>query len=363
MATSEDSYDEFRQRSYFSTLDGIRAIAVLFVVAVHVDDSDVLQWWQGARGVTWFFALSGFLITTLAQREEESNGSLAVRPFFVRRAFRIVPLYVIALIFTLLADMLVFRNPATIDAWASYWPYYLTMMQDIPLNLGWPNAPFGVAWSLAVEEKFYIAWPIIGFVVFTVARRLQGTVAMVSVLTFGLLMWPDGAMAKLSHPYLPILLGCTAALLVHNRRYYRHLIRFVGPALLVVCAAVVLTPYPVAVRSSQLYSVVYPLAVATAVAVFALVPKVPLLCSAPLLWVGRRSYGVYLFHGPIIKFLGKLGDRTPIHREVAGGLVFVVGVAISLVVADMLYRKVEHPLILAGRRRANRHRPAVNASS
>lgn len=363
MLTREDSYDEFRQRTYFPTLDGIRALAVLFVVAVHVEGSDLLQWGQGARGVTWFFALSGFLITTLAQREEEATGAMAIGSFFVRRGFRILPLYAIGLVVALLADLLVFRNPETLAGWANYWPYYLTMMQDIPLNLGWPNAPFGPSWSLGVEEKFYIAWPIIGFVGFSVARRLGATAALSGALAGALLIWPDGAMAKLLSPYLPILLGCVAALVVHDRRQYDRAIRFVGPFLLAVCAVVVLMPYPSAVRASRLYPLAYAAAVAIAIAVFALVPKVPLLCSARALWVGRRSYAIYLFHSPIIKLLGKMADRTPLHDEVAGVLVFVVGVLVTLGVADVLFRTVERPLIAAGRRHTERRDAGVRVIS
>src|SRR5262245_1891357 len=86
------SHDEYLGVRYFTPLDGVRAIAVLMVVTWHVPASR-FHVVNGYRGVTAFFVLSGFLITTLGLREESKTGRLRVSGFLVRRIFRILPLY------------------------------------------------------------------------------------------------------------------------------------------------------------------------------------------------------------------------------------------------------------------------------
>lgn len=348
------TYGEFRARSYFPALDGIRGVAVLAVVTWHVEDSDALHHLQGGRGVEWFFVLSGFLITTLALREEERDGSMAVKSFFIRRCFRILPLYLVAMAFYLVMDFVVFRSPKVLDGWAAYWPYYLTMLQDIPLNLGWPNAPFGITWSLGIEEKFYVVWPLLGFVVLSAAKRLHVTLALAAAVALLLLVWPGSAAVHLFEWYLPILLGCAAAILVNNRGFFDRVAGLARPAALIVLAAAVILPLPDAARGSRFYPVAYAVLIGVAVAAFAMAARVPGLGSRPMLWVGRRSYAVYLFHTQMIHISEKVVDRLPLSGAVAGAAVFLLALPASLVVADVVHRLVERPLIRVGRRLAGR---------
>ena len=93
-------YDGFKQARRFQALDGIRAIAVLLVMTVHAGaHSDFLPWEivDGRGGVTMFFVLSGFLITTLLLREEEARGRVSLKAFYVRRVMRLAPLYYLVL--------------------------------------------------------------------------------------------------------------------------------------------------------------------------------------------------------------------------------------------------------------------------
>ena len=90
-------YDAWRAAMFFPALEGLRGIAALLVVFHHSRSHWLWGWLEGWNGVTLFFVLSGFLITTLALREEDALGALRWRAFFVRRLFRIVPVYVVSL--------------------------------------------------------------------------------------------------------------------------------------------------------------------------------------------------------------------------------------------------------------------------
>src|SRR5436853_352766 len=90
-------YEDWRAARYFPGLDGLRAIAALLVVFHHARTHRLWGVLEGWNGVTLFFVLSGFLITTLALREEDERGALRWRAFFVRRGFRILPVYLASL--------------------------------------------------------------------------------------------------------------------------------------------------------------------------------------------------------------------------------------------------------------------------
>src|SRR5262249_10191392 len=88
------TFDKYQQRKYLDELDGLRALSVLMVVSVHMHDKPIVWHWLGGwQGVTVFFVLSGYLITTLSLREEAKRGALSIPAFYIRRSFRIFPLY------------------------------------------------------------------------------------------------------------------------------------------------------------------------------------------------------------------------------------------------------------------------------
>jgi peptidoglycan/LPS O-acetylase OafA/YrhL len=90
------SYEQYCERRYFEPLDGLRALSILLVVSVHLHDNlayGAWRWLQGEGGVGIFFILSGYLITTLALREEKERGRLSFKAFYTRRIWRIFPAY------------------------------------------------------------------------------------------------------------------------------------------------------------------------------------------------------------------------------------------------------------------------------
>jgi peptidoglycan/LPS O-acetylase OafA/YrhL len=145
-------------------LDGIRALAVLAVIATHLPILVALQnkgllpltvtpMVNGSTGVLAFFVLSGFLITTLLIREMESTGTVSIRAFVVRRSLRIFPLYLLFLLATTLLH--VFGRNVT--SWESLLYAYLYAYNFVPRDIY--THFMGHTWSLAVEEHFYLLWP------------------------------------------------------------------------------------------------------------------------------------------------------------------------------------------------------------
>lgn len=144
-------------RTIFSiaSLDGIRAFSFLLVFLAHVG----VPFIPGGFGVTVFFFLSGYLITTLLRREAETTGSVSMKLFYLRRALRILPPFylvlTLALVLTLIGVLPGPFNPATLIAQALHYANFYVIAH------GWGGllAGTGVYWSLAVEEHFYLVFP------------------------------------------------------------------------------------------------------------------------------------------------------------------------------------------------------------
>ena len=149
---------QFSKRRYFSGLDGLRAISVVAVIWCHVSgphEFNLLN--QGNKGVDLFFAISGFLVTTLLLREYRARGSISLTSFYVRRSLRIFPLYYAVL---LLYCVLVFATMRGTTKASEFWdnlPAFLTYTSNwfVTLNgAGSHGTTFYFAWSLATEEQF-----------------------------------------------------------------------------------------------------------------------------------------------------------------------------------------------------------------
>src|SRR4051812_44258785 len=129
-----------------ATLDGLRAFAVILVIATHsIADLPI-----GGVGVLLFFVLSGYLITTLLIRERDATGRIALRLFYLRRAIRLYPALIVMLVVTVALGASV--GSALMAA---------TYTTNLFNSLGIGNSPYGHTWSLAIEEQFYLLWPFL----------------------------------------------------------------------------------------------------------------------------------------------------------------------------------------------------------
>lgn len=339
------SYAEYRASKRFPALDGLRAVSILLVVVFHVG-SATFVWANGRLGVAVFFVLSGYLITTLLLRENERDGRISVSGFYLRRAFRILPLYYVVLALYVVLYMGIGLGGR--GELRHSLPWFLTYMNDFRPGILGGSTPYTQSWSLGVEEKFYFVWPLLAFVLLPRFRtQVAAIAAAVPVLLYALGVAPWFAY------YGQIMVGCLLAVALNRPVGFRVLtLAARGP--FAIAAAVVLL---VLERQHHVLSLAFP--VAAAVVLAGLVTGGPgtwLLSTRTMIWVGQRAYAVYLIH-----MLCLLAALHAARKVVGTGLVqdsivLVVGLAASLVAAEFLRRRVELPMIDLGRRFASERR-------
>jgi peptidoglycan/LPS O-acetylase OafA/YrhL len=364
------AFEAYRNRTYFPELDGIRALCVLGVISYHMADKESWAWAAGGLGVNVFFVLSGYLITMLALREERANGALSLRAFYVRRTLRIFPLYYLAL--------LVYCGLMFATNWGSVLrgnfrdalPYYLTYLQEIPYAYDVIGAdrpsPFAHSWSLGIEEKYYLIWPVLAFVLWKwqPVIRLRGT--LILLVLFG----ATQSIGRLSpaiaewrpeiviYPYSNILWGCLVAVLLEDERWFNRLKLLGTPLGMVLCvAAFAATQLAYHPFSGVFQEVVILHAAATTALLASFLtgggPLVWLLQLRPAVFVGRISYGMYLFHGLGISAGEKLVGKGTGRLELIV-LAFILSTAATIAIATILSVTIERPLIRVGRRWSDR---------
>ncbi|MGZ4258087.1 MAG: acyltransferase family protein [Gaiellaceae bacterium] len=353
-------YDAWRAAAFFPALEGLRGIAALLVVFHHTRSHWLWGWLEGWNGVTLFFVLSGFLITTLALREEVALGALRWRAFFVRRVFRIIPVYLASLALYIVAVGVVGIAAGHRGPFFHALPWYLSPFPEVPF-FSRTHIVFSLAWSLGIEEKFYLLWPLVAFVL--LRRRMRGRLGLALALAV-VLQVPIalGSSGRALAPYSAILVGCVLAFLMHNRSSFARLSRFgskpfflAAVVLLVVVHGLTHVFHPTAPGfrvAAAWYYLPYSLAAALVVCALALrAGGSGWLESAPMRFVGRVSYPLYLTH--------PLGLAAAAMVVASGGLVsellyLAVGLVLSLALAYAIHRAVEKPLIRSGKRLAGR---------
>jgi len=205
---------------HIPSLDGLRALSFLIVFWAHAGLPFVLRV-PGGFGVTVFFFLSGFLITTLIRIESQSSGTVSIRNFYLRRALRILPpFYIVLALAVLLSQTGVLPGrlePMSVFAQAAHFANYWFIFQ------GTDGVPLGTVpyWSLAVEEHFYLVFPLLYLVLTRYMRRerlgatLWALCAVVlawrCVLVFGYGMWEDRTYMGSDTRFDSILFGCALA--------------------------------------------------------------------------------------------------------------------------------------------------------
>lgn len=279
-------------------LDGIRALSIILVLFYHVGDG-VSEWSQyGAFGVESFFVLSGLLITWLLCIEEDKRGTISLPSFYARRALRILPpaFLCIACVSTLsllgLAD--VARNEPLYCAF-----FVRNLMPNGGLHLGH-------FWSLAIEEQFYLLWPVTFLLLRTSRRRLIFTGALMLLAPF----WRE-AVSRLAGGaeyvnswrfdlrYDALMAGCCLALIRYHprlRRVATHRVFRSTPVALAAIGAIVVGCVSLPVRAFS------PSLTFIGVAAFInFAVQTPggvigsFLNFGPLVWIGQLSYGLYLW--------------------------------------------------------------------
>ena len=360
--------------AYLPALDGIRAIAVGAVVAYHLH----LPFFDGGLlGVSVFFTLSGYLITSLLVRGFEQRGAVDLKSFWIRRARRLLPALLLMLpvvtATTAIArpDKLVatLRQVAAALLYVANWTT-IARGDDYFQRFSGPG-PLDHLWSLAIEEQFYIVWPLLVFGLLWLGSRFgarRALLAIVTVMLIGASTWAivhlyDPSSMNNTRAYegtdaraASLLVGALAAMMLPFDRVSSVSRR--TRIVLDVCGVLGLAGVlAIIARTDEYSSFLYRggelvLSIATAALAMSASHGKTLVGRAlavfPLRWVGARSYGVYLWHLPVVAFMP---SSVLIERPALRG---VIQLALILVLASASFRLLEDPI----RRGAAALRPA-----
>ena len=352
-------------------LDGVRAIAVVLVIVFHLGPGSLVG---GYAGVDVFFVVSGFLITTLLVREDEATGRIRLGAFWLRRARRLLPaLVVLVLVCSSVAwlvggDVLVGIGRQLVGAATFSTNWLLIAGGSTYFGEGMPEL-FRNLWSLAVEEQFYLVWPLLlVLVLLRIPRWARITLALALASASAV------AMAVLLHPAdstrvyygtdthaFGLAIGAALAFVAMRwptvRAAWPRALRILLPVggLLAIAGLVVLSIVMDGDGPAPYRGGLVLIAMLTAIVIAALL--VPgswfgrVLEAGPFRWVGRRSYGLYLWHWPVLVLAESAlpaWQRTGWQGWALGGIAAVI----TVVAAALSYRFVEQPVM-----RFRRHRP------
>lgn len=350
---------------YIPALDGLRAFAVLAVIAYHLG----MQWAPGGLlGVTVFFVLSGYLITSLLLIEWDDTDTINLPQFWLRRVRRLMPAIVLVIVCTAALCTLLDHSLLTKlreDMWAALlwvtnWWY---IFQDASYfdALGAPS-PLTHFWSLAIEEQFYLVWPVVLLVAHkmgakrTAMRNATLAAALLSALEMALLYNPLDDPSRVYYGTdtraFSLLIGAWLAFVwpshllgaqksVHLTKRVRSILDGMGLVALVALLALIVFVdgfSPFLYRGGILLA-----SILTAIVIAVMVHPASLLGriagAKPLVWIGLRSYGIYLWHFPLFLLMNprNFTGETP-------WWMYLVQVAVVFACAAFSYRFVENPL-------------------
>jgi peptidoglycan/LPS O-acetylase OafA/YrhL len=337
-------------------LDGLRTVAIAFVVLYHLH---VPGFGSGFVGVNVFFVLSGYLITTLLLGEHARTGRIRLGRFWVRRVLRLYPtLLVVVVVGAALWWLIGDYQGSTMSALGAA-AVALTYTGNIARSFfGESQGVFSPMWSLSMEEQFYIVWPplLMLLIPLVATRRVMvavlGVLVVASVVASGLLFEAPGGSATPAiyfSPVLnvaPLLLGCALALVMGSEAgraafqgRFGAVATWVGLAGVVGSLALIGSGWQQTVTT---FTVMLPgVAVASALLIGGLVSRASLparvLSLGPVAWFGRAlSYPIYLWHVVFIALI------TPV---VPGALGVLAVLAASVVTAWLSHRFVEGPAL------------------
>jgi peptidoglycan/LPS O-acetylase OafA/YrhL len=335
---------DLTKKTYLPELDGLRATAIFLVLITHVRSAQGTEFF-GSVGVGMFFVLSGYLITSIALAEEIKKGAISLVGFYVRRSFRIFPLYylVLGIYCFLILGLNLF--PVKHVPLKEALPFYLVYLQEIPYfrTAQGASLPFYQSWSLGIEEKFYLVWPLICFVAlrYKAAWRIPAVAALAVACSLN----------PYTRPYVSILFGCGLALSLPIESVRKLGERTAAIGIWIVAAlllALHLAPSQFWrwEMATSLHALVFTFFLGFLVIGDNYFKKA--LSTAPLVFVGRMSYGIYLVH---LLCLGMLRTKIPGHNT---WLMLFATLGLSLAVATALHYTLEQPFIRFGRQFAKK---------
>lgn len=352
-----------KKRRYITGLDGIRAIAVIMVLAYHLK---LALFKSGFLGVTVFFVLSGYLITGILISEVEEEGTIDLKNFWLRRIRRLVPavmsMAVVIIFVSAVVNRIIFTKGckdflASVLGFNNWWQIFNKISYFEAAGV---PSPFTHCWSLAIETQFYLIYPLILLGIYKLVKsRGEGRanrgllfagvtllLALISVILMIVLFDPQQDASRVYYGTdtraFSLLFGALLAILWEYRMVPRRLSASVNMVLGSVSFAVLLV-MTIAIngssnfwyRGGQFFGTI--LTVLMVYAVSGRKTWLSRFLSNPVLkWMGDRSYSIYLWHYPIILLISK-GIK-------ASWWITLIEIVLSVVLAELSYRFIETPI-------------------
>lgn len=352
-----------KKRRYITGLDGIRAIAVIMVLAYHLK---LALFKSGFLGVTVFFVLSGYLITGILISEVEEEGTIDLKNFWLRRIRRLVPavmsMAVVIIFVSAVVNRIIFTKGckdflASVLGFNNWWQIFNKISYFEAAGV---PSPFTHCWSLAIETQFYLIYPLILLGIYKLVKsRGEGRakrgllfagvtllLALISVILMIVLFDPQQDASRVYYGTdtraFSLLFGALLAILWEYRMVPRRLSASVNMVLGSVSFAVLLV-MTIAIngssnfwyRGGQFFGTI--LTVLMVYAVSGRKTWLSRFLSNPVLkWIGDRSYSIYLWHYPIILLISK-GIK-------ASWGITLIEIVLSVVLAELSYRFIETPI-------------------
>lgn len=308
--------------SYMPGLDGLRAIAVFAVIAYHLN----LSWAPGGLlGVNLFFVLSGFLITNILMNQWQQNGAIDLKDFWLRRARRLLPALFVMLagvfswIVIFAPERLAVLKQEVLAAVFYISNWHLIFKEVSYFESFGPPSPLGHLWSLAIEEQFYLLWPLLlllGLHIFKDKKWIIGGtvgIALASVIAMALIYIPGLDPSRVYYGTdtraFALLVGAILAMVMPSQRMAADLSGKKRVAMDAIGSVGLIIVVLMMLKTNQYQTFLYPFGlliftVAAACLIASLAHPASylgkILGCAPLRWLGKCSYGIYLWHYPVI---------------------------------------------------------------
>ena len=352
------------QNRYIHSVDGLRAVAVIAVLLYHLG----IDWIPGGfLGVDLFFVISGYVITGLILDSIVRSGTLDLRAFYLSRIRRLVPALVAMLVFTTL--FIGVYAPDTVRRFIADIPYVLSgsmnwalvsRQQDYFEAIGRPPL-LQHTWSLAVEAQFYLIWPLVLlFILRYFGKKNIPFAALAIAIASGITLFAysiriDTQESAISHVYfgtdthsIGLFLGSALAVSWQPQNLTREITKraqdFVDLIGVVGLLGLLSTFLFINENDPTLYRIAFPLSAlfgcATLISVVHPASRfAPILSTRPLIWIGERSYGIYLWHWIVFQL-----TRPSIDLVGDDWALYALRVLIVFALADISLRYIEIPV-------------------
>lgn len=352
-----------KKRRYITGLDGIRAIAVIMVLAYHLK---LALFKSGFLGVTVFFVLSGYLITGILISEVEEEGTIDLKNFWLRRIRRLVPavmsMAVVIIFVSAVVNRIIFTKGckdflASVLGFNNWWQIFNKVSYFEAAGV---PSPFTHCWSLAIETQFYLIYPLILLGIYKLVKsREEGRakrgllfagvtllLGLISVILMIVLFDPQQDASRVYYGTdtraFSLLFGALLAILWEYQMVPRRLSASVNMVLGSVSFAVLLV-MTIAINGSSNFwyrGGQFVGTILTVLVIYTVSGRKTWLSrflSNPVLkWIGDRSYSIYLWHYPIILLISK-GIK-------ASWWITLIEIVLSVVLAELSYRFIETPI-------------------